>query len=141
MAKKKNNNPPNVLIKKIPRNQFGHCTIDPLLKYMYKYNWHLYCLSFTVIDLETKRKIPPMFSILEVMNFLVQPGRDNLYPNGMPDFGIPIVPEGIVNTHAPLKIGDDANLDPYFHCVITVNFMGTTEKPKSGHVEVFYNKA
>ncbi len=130
----------NIRIRKLPRNQYGHCNIDPLLKYLYKYSFHLYCQGFTVIDLETKvrRKFD---TILELIIYLTQPGKDNLFREGLPDFGIPIVEDGWINTHAPLLVGDDDNLDPYFTAVITVNFMGTTGKTKGGHVEVFYNKA
>ena len=140
MTKRKKNTEPNIKIRKLPRNQYGHCNIDPLLKYVYKYSFHLYCQGFTVVDLETKvrRKFD---TVLDLIIYLTQPGRDNLYKDGMPDFGIPIIEDGWVNTHPPILVGDDNNLDPYFTAVITVNFKGTVEKTKPGHFEVFYNKA
>lgn len=140
---KKQKTEPNIKIRKLPRNQYGHCNIDPLLKYIYKYSFQLYNKGFTVIDLETKvrRKFD---TVLDLINYLTQPGKDNLFSGGVPDFGIPIVENGWVNTHAPLLTGDDLeNLDPYFTAVITVNLMGSVDdgKTKSGHFEVFYNKA
>ena len=77
-------------------------------------------------------------TILDLMIYLTQPG--GLFPEGVPDYGIPIVAEGLICIHAPLLV-EEVNLDPYFKCEVIVNHLGTTEKTKKGHVEVFYVKA
>lgn len=124
----------HIKTRHIPKNQYGHVDTDPIVRYLYKYNFDHYCESFTVVDLETGGRKERFKTILELIMYLTQPGQ--LFPDGIPDFGIPIVENGMVCTHSE-ELDDDDNLDPYFTCVITVNHLGTAEKPKKGHFKVF----
>lgn len=112
-------------VRHIPRNQYKHCDIDPLLRYFYKYSFDRYCVKFICKDIEIgAREI--FTSILDVANWLNQHSVEN---------GVPIVEEGLVCFFNDDKYGKD---DPYFICTITLDrFLEDTIKDRLGTLRVY----
>jgi hypothetical protein len=119
--------------RKCPRNQYGQVHIDPLLRFMFKYHWHTYCLKFVCRDLETRTQktfnaVPGSGNsiILNTANWLM----DRSSP-----LGIPVVTDGLVTYHNETDSGDR-----YFTAEITIDYKGMTIKERKSSFEVYYNK-
>ena len=110
-------------IRHIPRNQYQHCDVDPLLRYFYRYKFDHYCLRFEVRDIELNHVAERFESVLDVVNHLVSKSNE---------LGIPIISEGL----ACYTTEVDAD-DPYFVCRIWLDYMGKTIKPRAGNRTVY----
>jgi hypothetical protein len=112
-------------VRHIPRNQYKHCDVDPLLRYLYKYNFDRYCVKFICRDIEIGAK--EIFTdILDVANWLVQHSVEN---------GIPVIENGFVCYFNDNQAGKG---DPYFVCSITLDRFGmSTIKDRKGDLRVY----
>jgi len=120
-------------VRKCPRNQYGHVHIDPLLKFWFKYQWHVYCTKFVCRDLETGQKA--IFSknsgdgssiLLQSANWLMERSSE---------LGIPVVEGGLISYHNEV----DAN-DRYFTAEIVLDYKGRTIKERKSTFETYSNR-
>lgn len=128
--KRPKTDPKGNAVRHIPHTAHHSTPIDALLKYMYKYNFHILCTEFAIYVNDAKKPIrikkkdfEGFSAILETMfqitNLIAQTGEksgEELYR------GIPIIENGFVNHFNP----DDIS-DPYFRCSI---YLDTTKKIK-----------
>ncbi len=114
---------PHSRVRHIPRNNYRHCDIDPILRYMYKYDFDLFCEKFVVYDKELGAK-EIFTSILEVANWLKAHSTE---------LGIPILAEGLICHHET----QDIKTEPYFICTIVLDALGNSLKPRRGDRKVY----
>jgi hypothetical protein len=110
-------------VRHIPRNQYKHCDVNPLMRYLYKYNFDKYCIRFEVRDRELHGPSVRFDNILDCINHLVSVSNE---------LGIPIAREGLI-CYYNYTDSDD----PYFVCKITLDYMGVTIKPRGRDFEVY----
>lgn len=111
-------------IRHVPRNQYYLIDIDPLLKYLYKYNFEHYCIRFEVRDMVIGGRSARRFdNILDLIVHLNEKSKD---------LGIPIMKSGIRCYH-----NDVPARDPYFICRIYLGAGGDTIKPRVGNLAVY----
>ncbi len=125
-------------IRNIPRNQYGHCLPDPLMRYMYKYNFDRYCQGFLIVDRETG-DTKTFECILDLMIYLCKP--NGLWTGGVPEEGIPIAKEGFTCHYKFKELEDgEIELNPYFVCRIVVDNLGSSSEIKAGSIQTYFFK-
>lgn len=108
----------------IPRNNYVHVEVNPLMAYMCKYKFHLFAIGYDCIDLELGIKVK-FDTMLEVLNWLNE---------SQTELGIPIK-EGGFKCITEQK--EDEIENPYFKVEIILDHRGNLLKTKKSAHPVY----
>jgi len=105
-------------VRHIPHGVYNTVPLDALLKYLYKYNFHIFCTSFTIyLDKEKLDTFRPSKNggsiILDAVNLMVEYSLDEDSKGNPLLAGIPIRESGFI-----CKYDVDDGENPYFKTTV-----------------------
>ena len=123
-------------VRHIPHGVYNTVPLDALLKYLYKYNFHIFCTSFTVyLDKEKIETFRPSKNggsiILEAVNSMVEYSLVEDAKGNTVLTGIPIRESGFICKY---DVEDIEN--PYFKTTVYLETRDATKAVNTKAVEV-----